>query len=497
MKKRLTVVKTLILVLFALGLVVSPLTVQADASDDPPVPSWFKGIGVSDKPVDTPRKDGPNDGEVLLRAEDAGRQVALKDDQVLVVSLQANPSTGYQWEIDEIDGKRMRQVGEAEFRPSSSGLLGAPGQQIMRFQALKKGKAKLGLVYRRPWERETSSVKSFSVEIEGQGTFTGKPLSPAVPIPTPAPEPSTELPASEVQSTAGLPSAFDWCDQGGCTPVQDQGYCGSCWAFATAGAVESAIKIGDGLGRDVSEQYLVSCNTAELNYEACYDNSKWGCNGGWWAFHYYIDAVPPGEPDAGAVYEADFPYQASDASCDGPYDHHEKLLSYAYVDHWGSVPSTTDLKQAIYDHGPVAVAICSGSPSSPFHQYTGGVFSYDETACGDGVNHAVVLTGWDDSDGTWHLKNSWGTDWGENGYMRIKYGVSNVGYAAVYVDYEGSGSPYDFDGDGDVDVDDVNAVAAHWRHQEGDQCWDPQYDLDGDGIVTSVDITRVAAEWSS
>ena len=108
-----------------------------------------------------------------------------------------------------------------------------------------------------------------------------------------------------------------------------------------------------------------------------------------------------------------------------------------------SVPSVTAIKQAIATYGPISAAVCVGSQ---FQSYTGGVFSTDESAsCGTSkVNHAIVLVGWDDNQGTWILRNSWGTWWGElaggttgseKGYMRIKYGISNVGYAANYVSY--------------------------------------------------------------
>ena len=103
----------------------------------------------------------------------------------------------------------------------------------------------------------------------------------------------------------------------------------------------------------------------------------------------------------------------------------------------------TTLKQAIYDYGPVSAAICVGYA---FHYYDGGVFDTDETSScppGNPVDHGVVLVGWDDnrgSSGAWLLKNSWGPYWGEDGYMWIEYGISNVGYGAAYVDYEGGGS---------------------------------------------------------
>jgi cathepsin L len=94
------------------------------------------------------------------------------------------------------------------------------------------------------------------------------------------------------------------------------------------------------------------------------------------------------------------------------------------------------IKQAIQTYGPVAAAVYVGSY---FQSYTGGVFDKNESSnggfCGcsapSQVNHAIVLIGWDDSKQAWLLRNSWGPGWGESGYMWIKYGASQVGYAAV------------------------------------------------------------------
>jgi len=88
------------------------------------------------------------------------------------------------------------------------------------------------------------------------------------------------------------------------------------------------------------------------------------------------------------------------------------------------------------DHGPVTVAVRS---TSAFQAYNGGIFN----SCSTGpVNHAVVIVGWDDAqgaNGVWIIRNSWGTGWGEAGYMRIAYGCSSIGYAACYVDYQVTG----------------------------------------------------------
>lgn len=222
-----------------------------------------------------------------------------------------------------------------------------------------------------------------------------------------------------------LPSSYDWRDYNGVTSVKDQGGCGGCWAFSTVGVLESQIKLKCGVEADLSEQYLISCNV---------DN--WDCvKGGWFAHDYHLDLVPPSETKAGAVKESSFPYQASDVACAGPYTHPYKISSWAYIGSSSGVPSVSAIKQAIYEHGPVAVSICAGNT---FSAYTSGIFDDDET-CSGTVNHAVLLVGWKDDLGTdngyWILKNSWGTYWGESGYMRIRYGVSNVGYAANYVEF--------------------------------------------------------------
>ncbi len=218
-----------------------------------------------------------------------------------------------------------------------------------------------------------------------------------------------------------LPDAFDWRDSYDLPQVRNQGSCGSCWAFSTVGPLECNIKIKEGIDVDLSEQWLVSCTNAG------------SCSGGWFAHDYHRFA---GDycGDSGAVLEQYFPYEADDVPCNCPYPHDYFIDDWAFVGTEYGVPSVNSMKQAIMDYGPISIAV---AVNDAFHDYEGGIFSGPQSS---NINHAVVLVGWDDnqgSDGVWFLRNSWGSGWGEGGYMRIEYGVSYVGYAACYVDYHG------------------------------------------------------------
>ena len=223
--------------------------------------------------------------------------------------------------------------------------------------------------------------------------------------------------------TKSLPTTFNWCDSGACTPVKNQGSCGSCWAFGTVGPLECNIKLKDGVTVDLSEQWLVSCNT-----------DGWGCDGGWWAHDYHQWKTDPCG-GTGAVLESYFPYVASDVPCNCPYPHDYFIEGWAFIGNDYSVAPVNSIKQAMLDHGPVSVAVYA---NSAMQAYTGGVFN----GCGSGeVNHAVTLVGWDDSQGTsgvWIMRNSWGPGWGESGYIRIPYNCSSIGYAACYIEYGGT-----------------------------------------------------------
>ena len=226
---------------------------------------------------------------------------------------------------------------------------------------------------------------------------------------------------SNFHSRAVPPDSWDWRDMDGvnyCTPIRSQGGCGSCWAFSAIGSMEASIRINWGVYVDLSEQWLVSCTDSG------------NCEGGWYheAWNYLMcDGTPDYCNASGAVMEDDYPYQAAEVPCGCPFMHPYCLMN------WEDVPnSVVPIKQAIMEYGPLSVALCV---NDAFHGYDGGVFN---DCSGTEINHAVVLVGWDDSmgsEGVWIMRNSWGTGWGDNGYMYIEYGCSCIGYAAAYIDY--------------------------------------------------------------
>jgi len=216
-------------------------------------------------------------------------------------------------------------------------------------------------------------------------------------------------------TVAALPARWDWREHATLMPIRNQGNCSSCWAFSSVAAMEDAMRIGKASPVDLSEQYLVSCN-----------KQGWSCNGGYFAHDYHVSP--------GAALEADFPYTASNSSCKvTSHPHH--LMKWFYLVGADSVPSVDEIKKAIYEHGPISVAVAA---SNSFMGYRSGIYGNNDSSS---INHAVNIIGWDDNGGYWIMRNSWGTAWGENGFMRIKYGSNKIGYGANYVVYNSSPTP--------------------------------------------------------
>ena len=211
-------------------------------------------------------------------------------------------------------------------------------------------------------------------------------------------------------SCAASRSAFDWRTLGKVTPVRNQDGCGSCWAFAAEGAYEGSYAIRNGSLEDTSEQDALSCSGAG------------SCGGGWWAgvFDWLISH--------GTATEAAYPYTATDSACNTSIPAPYRAVAWAYVKPDGGIPAVADTKQALCEHGPLAVAVLA---TGAFQAYTSGVFNEHDTT--HGINHGVTLIGWDDTRHAWLIKNSWGTGWGMAGYMWIDYDSNRITDGAAWV----------------------------------------------------------------
>ena len=218
-----------------------------------------------------------------------------------------------------------------------------------------------------------------------------------------------------LQPRKALPTSVDWRTAGAVTPVKDQGQCGSCWAFSTIGATESAWFLSNKTLVSLSEQQLVDCSSAEGNQ---------GCNGGLmdYGFQYIID-------NKGVTTEAAYPYTAQDGTCVAK----GKPVA-ARLSGFKDVPTNSEaaLMTAVSQQ-PVSVAV--EADQAVFQMYGGGVMT---KACGTNLDHGVLLVGYGTTGGVdyWLVKNSWGAAWGDKGYIMLgrgaKYG--NPGQCGIQMD---------------------------------------------------------------
>ncbi|XP_049849541.1 crustapain-like [Schistocerca gregaria] len=206
--------------------------------------------------------------------------------------------------------------------------------------------------------------------------------------------------------SSALPASVDWTKkQGMVNSIKDQGLCGSCWAFGSISALESAWAIKTGNLYSLSEQQVIDCVWT----------SSFGCDGG----------LPTDAYDwilnHGISFESSQPYLMLDGFCEYRYDTQVKLKKYVLVSQ-----DTSDIMDALANHGPVAAAMYAGDDK--FRFYTGGIF--ESTSCNycgpDDLDHEVLIVGY----GTdispygvempyWLVRNSWGPHWGIEGYFKL------------------------------------------------------------------------------
>ncbi|KAL2771836.1 cathepsin S isoform 2 preproprotein [Daubentonia madagascariensis] len=193
----------------------------------------------------------------------------------------------------------------------------------------------------------------------------------------------------------------------GMNHLGDMGSCGACWAFSAVGALEAQLKLTTGKLVSLSAQNLVDCSTGKYRNE--------GCHGGYMteAFQYIID-------NNGIDSEASYPYKAMDEKCQ--YDSKNRA---ATCSKYTELPfgSEDALKEAVASKGPVSVGIDASHPS--FFLYRSGV--YYDPACTHTVNHGVLVVGYGNLNGKdyWLVKNSWGLNFGEQGYIRMARNSGN------------------------------------------------------------------------
>lgn len=204
---------------------------------------------------------------------------------------------------------------------------------------------------------------------------------------------------SAFESTASsVPSSMDWRGKA-VTSVKNQGQCGSCWSFSSAGAMEGAYAVSTGDLVDLSEQQLMDCT---------WSYGDFGCSGGLMdnAFAYAIDH--------GMCLEDDVPYLAENQKC-ASMPQCDVVAKFS--DCFDVTPNNqVHLKEAV-SFQPVSVAI--EADTRVFQFYKSGII--DSADCGTTLDHGVLVVGYGEDNGQkyWTVKNSWGSDWGESGYVRI------------------------------------------------------------------------------
>jgi len=205
------------------------------------------------------------------------------------------------------------------------------------------------------------------------------------------------------------PGSFDWRNKNGITAIKDQGQCGSCWAFSCTESIESVYKIKGSKPNQIplAPQQIVDC-----------DRGDGGCNGGDLPTCYqYVKTAGGLEP------ETSYPYHARDQTCQANKGlEQDPIKGFQYVIPQGSKDEQT-MANFLAANSPMSIIVDASSWSS----YSGGVLSASQ--CGENLDHAVQAVGYNglDANGYWIVRNSWGSGWGESGFIRLQFGRNTCG----------------------------------------------------------------------
>jgi len=226
------------------------------------------------------------------------------------------------------------------------------------------------------------------------------------------PNPSSKF-VEVAQHVGDLPKSFEWSTQGAVTKVKDQGACGSCWAFSATEAIESQWFLAGNPLAELSPQQIVDCDKGRGDE---------GCNGGDTptAYQYIIAA-------GGQDSEASYPYQGDDQKCAfKAADVVAKIQDFTYIT---KNKNETEMAAKLITSGPQSICVDAAS----WQFYYGGVIT---SLCGTDLDHCVMITGFRDQEDwvggivpIWNIRNSWGADWGESGYVWVARGSDLCGVA--------------------------------------------------------------------
>lgn len=210
-----------------------------------------------------------------------------------------------------------------------------------------------------------------------------------------------------------FPTIKDWRKEGAITPVKNQLACGSCWSFASTGALEAHYFLKHNQSVTLSEQNLVDCV-----------KENFGCEGGW-----MIPSFEYVRINGGINPEHIYPYQAVNSQCRYQSQYIAATCAGYQVIRSGDEQHMLEI---VATKGPLAVAI---EVNGNFMNYKQGI--YNDHSCGQSVNHAVLVVGYGTENGQdyWLVKNSWGMEWGDKGYIKMARNQQNqcgIASFAVY-----------------------------------------------------------------